>query len=139
MIIIEREIELIQNLELFPSWEDRYQYIIELGESLPLMNLEYKTEENLIKGCQSKLWLKHEIEEDRIYFLADSESPFPKGLAALYIYLLSGNSPKMIVDTELKFLDKTELRLHLSPLRLRGVNGLYNRMKSIALDNLKNG
>lgn len=139
MLIIEREIELIENLNLFPSWEDRYQYIIELGESLPKMRLEDKTDENLVKGCQSKLWLKQEINGDKIYFLADSESPFPKGLAALFILILSGNLPKSILDAELSFLEKTELRLHLSPLRLRGVNGLYSKMKSIALDNLKNG
>lgn len=125
MQIIDKEIELIENLETLTTWEERYQYIIELGESLPKMNLKDKVDANLIKGCQSKLWLSHNLENNKIHFYVDSESPFPKGLGALFILILNDSSPKEILSNEVTILEKTELKFHLSPLRYRGITNLY--------------
>ena len=131
MSILSKENELVGNLSLFPSWEERYQYIIELGESLQIMEYEKKTESNLIKGCQSKLWLTHTCEKNKIYFFADSESPFPKGLAALFLLILNGYSPNEILSSKLTFLEKTGLKFHLSPIRFIGITNFY---KSILND-----
>lgn len=131
MSILSKEIDLVDSLSLFPSWEERYQYIIELGESLKIMEEEEKSESNLIKGCQSKLWLSHIYENNKIYFFADSESPFPKGLAALFLLILNGFSPKEILSSKLTFLETTGLRFNLSPIRFMGITNFY---KSILND-----
>jgi cysteine desulfuration protein SufE len=125
MSILLKETELVDNLSLLPSWEERYQYIIELGESLQIMEEEKKTERNLIKGCQSKLWLSHTFGNNKIYFFADSESPFPKGLAALFLLIINGHSPNEILSSKLNFLEKTGLKFHLSPVRFMGITNFY--------------
>jgi cysteine desulfuration protein SufE len=125
MSILSKENELVDNLNFLSSWEERYQYIIELGESLQKMEDEKKTEGNLIKGCQSKLWLSHTCDNNRIHFFADSESPFPKGLAALFLLIINGHSPKEILLSKLTFLEKAGLKYHLSPIRFMGITNFY--------------
>lgn len=125
MSLIDREIELVQNLNLLPTWEDKYQYIIELGENLPKLTEIDKTDKNLIKGCQSKLWLTHQVENNKIQFFADSESPFPKGLAALFLKIVNDLPPLEILTNKIDVLERTKLKYHLSPTRYRGVSNLY--------------
>ena len=127
------EKEIIEEFELFDEWSDKYQYIIELGQKLPLLDDKYKIEENKIKGCQASVWLNAYSNEDRIFFEADSDSVFVKGEIALLIRTLSGQRADDIINTELKFIDAIGLRQHIAVTRANGLASMIKQMKIFAL------
>jgi cysteine desulfuration protein SufE len=131
--INEIENEIVEEFELFDDWSDKYQYIIELGQKLPLLNEKYKVEENKIKGCQSSVWLNSYEKDGGIYFEADSDSTFVKGEIALLIRVLSGQRPEDIVSTNLEFIDKIGLRQHIAVTRANGLANMIKQMKLFAL------
>lgn len=131
--LAEIENEIVEEFELFDEWSDKYQYIIELGQKLPLLDEKYKTEENKIKGCQSSVWLNSYEKDGRIYFEADSDSTFVKGEIALLIRALSGQRPEDIVKTNLDFIDKIGLRQHIAVTRANGLANMIKQMKLYAV------
>jgi cysteine desulfuration protein SufE len=134
MTIKERQDEIIADFELFgDDWDQKHEYIIDLGKKLPLIAPEYKTDDNLIRGCQSKVWMHAEYRDGRIFFTADSDAIITKGLVALVIYVLSGHSPKEIVDAGIYFMDAIGLGSHLSPTRSNGLLSMIKQIKLYAL------
>jgi cysteine desulfuration protein SufE len=131
--IKEREQEIIEEFEFFPEWMEKYEHLIELGKSMPLIDEEYKTDENLIKGCQSKVWLHADREDDRIQYSADSDAIITKGIIALMIRVLNDQKPEDIVNAELSFIDQIGLKEHLSPTRSNGLVSMVKQMKFYAL------
>lgn len=131
--ISDLEQDIISDFELFESWEEKYQYVIELGQKLPSLDEKYKTEENKIKGCQSSVWLNSYEKAGRIYYEADSDSTFVKGEIALLINVLSGQTPEEIVRTELNFIDRIGLRQHIAVTRANGLASMIKQMKLYAL------
>ncbi|MBT4780462.1 MAG: SufE family protein [Polaribacter sp.] len=130
MTIKEIQEEIIDEFSMFDDWMDRYQYIIDLGKSLPIIESKFKLDENLIKGCQSKVWLYSELENDMIKYSADSDAILTKGIAALLIRVYSGQKPNDILTAETRFIDEIGLKEHLSPTR---ANGLVSMIKQIKL------
>ncbi|MDA9348692.1 SufE family protein [Polaribacter sp.] len=130
MTIKEIQEEIIDEFSMFDDWMDRYQYIIDLGKSLPIIESKFKLDENLIKGCQSKVWLYSELENDKIKYSADSDAILTKGIAALLIRVYSGQKPNDILTAETRFIDEIGLKEHLSPTR---ANGLVSMIKQIKL------
>ena len=134
MTIQETEQEITEEFELFEDdWEGKYEHLIELGKSLPLIEAKYKTPEKLIKGCQSQVWLHSERVEDKIVYTADSDAIITKGLVALMIRVLSNHSADEIVNAKLDFIDKIGLKEHLSPTRSNGLLSMVKQMKLDAL------
>jgi cysteine desulfuration protein SufE len=133
MTIAETEAEIVDEFSMFDQWDDKYQYIIDLGKSLPPLDEQYKTEDRLIKGCQSRVWLHTELKDGEIIYHADSDAIITKGLVALMVRVLSGHSPKEIVDAPLTFIDKIGLKEHLSPTRSNGLLSMVKQMKLDAL------
>ncbi|CAG0993563.1 MAG: SufE family protein [Bacteroidetes bacterium] len=133
MKIEEIEKQIIEEFALFDEWEGKYEYLIELGKEMPIMNEKLKTDDKLIKGCQSKVWLHSEIKDGKIIFTADSDAIITKGIVALLVRVLSNHTPGEIIDTELTFIDKIGLKEHLSPTR---ANGLVSMIKQMKLDAL---
>lgn len=131
--ISEIEKKVIEDFELFDSWEEKYQYIIELGQKLPALDEKYKHDENKIKGCQSSVWLNCFEKEGKIYFESDSDSTFVKGEIALLINVLSGQAPDEIIKTELSFIDKIGLRQHIAVTRANGLANMIKQMKLFAV------
>ena len=131
MINIENEI--IEEFELFDNWEDKYQYLIDLGKDLKGLEDEFKTDDRLIKGCQSRVWLYSSFENDKVIYKADSDAIITKGIVALLIRVLSNQTPDEIINTELEFINKIGLKEHLSPTR---ANGLVSMIKQMKLDAL---
>ena len=127
------EQEIIDDFALFDDWTEKYQYIIELGQKLPSLDEQYKTDDRKIKGCQSSVWLHAYAKDGRIYFDADSDSTFVKGEIALLIRVLSGQSPDEIVHSELKFIDAIGLRQHVAVTRANGLAAMIKQMKLYAL------
>lgn len=130
MTINEQQDLIIEDFELFDDWMDKYEYIIQLGKELPLIDDKYKTDDNLIKGCQSKVWLHAELRDGLLHFTADSDALITKGLVSMVIQFLSGQAPKDIANAEIYFIDKIGLQSHLSPTRS---NGLLSMLKQIKL------
>ncbi len=130
MSIKEKEQEIISEFEMFEDWLDKYNYIIELGKSVPEINPEYKEKQYLIKGCQSQVWLHAKMENGKVFFTADSDALITKGIVSLLIRVLSGQKPDDIINAELDFIEKIGLKEHLSPTRS---NGLVNMIKQIKL------
>ena len=131
MTITEEQDEIIADFEfLGDNWDDKYEYIIQLGKELPLIDPQYKKDENLIKGCQSRVWLHVENKDGKLFFTADSDAVITKGLISLLIKVLSGHSPKEIIDANITFIDTIGLSSHLSPTRS---NGLLSMVKQIKL------
>jgi len=134
MSIAEIEQEIIEEFELFADdWELKYEHLIELGKSLPLINPIYKTDEHIIKGCQSKVWLHSEIVDGKIVYTADSDAIITKGMVALMIRVLSNQTPNDILEANVGFIDVIGLKEHLSPTR---ANGLISMIKQMKLDAL---
>lgn len=129
MTINEIQEEIIEEFDLFDDWMDRYEYIIDLGKKLPLIDASLKTEERLIKGCQSQVWLNAKQEDNKIFFTADSDAIITKGIIALLVRVLSNQEAKDIAATELYFIDKIGLREHLSPNRSNGLVSMVKQMK----------
>ncbi|MFN8155642.1 MAG: SufE family protein [Bacteroidia bacterium] len=133
MNIHETEEEIISDFALFENWEEKYQYIIELGQKLPPLDSVYKTDEYKIKGCQSSVWLQGEERDGLLYFTADSDSTFVKGEIALLIQVLSGRTPAEILSAELGFIDAIGLRQHVAVTRANGLAAMIKQMKTYAL------
>jgi len=131
MSIEEAEKGLIEDFAVFEDWMGKYEYIIDLGKDVPMIDEKYKDENHTIKGCQSKVWLHSEMKDGRIYFTADSDAIITKGLVAMVISVLSGHTPEEIMNSKLEFIDKIGLQEHLSPTR---ANGLLAMIKQIKLD-----
>lgn len=127
------EKEIVAEFELFDEWSDKYQYIIELGQKLPLLDDKHKKEENKIKGCQSTVWLNSYEKDGKIFFEADSDSTFVKGEIALLIRAMSGQKPEDIVKTDLNFIDKIGLRQHIAVTRANGLASMIKQMKLYAV------
>ena len=133
MTIKEIQEEIIDEFSMFDDWMERYEYIIELGKSLPIINEEYKLDENLIKGCQSKVWLFSELENDTVKYTADSDAILTKGIAALLLRVYSGQKPADILTAETKFIDEIGLKEHLSPTRANGLVSMVKQIKMYAI------
>lgn len=129
----EKEEELIQEFEMFDDWMDKYNYIIELGKDLPMIDPQFKTEEFLISGCQSQVWLHPEFKDGKLFFSADSDAIITKGIVNLLIRVLSGHTPKEILDNDLSYLDTIGLKNHLSPTRSNGLASMIKQIKLYAL------
>ena len=131
MTIEEAEKEIVEEFELFTDWMEKYENIIDIGKSVPLIDEKYKDENHLIKGCQSQVWLHSELKGNKIYYTADSDAIITKGLVAMVIRVLSGHTPQEIMKADMSFIDKIGLKEHLSPTRS---NGLVAMIKQIKLD-----
>ena len=125
--------EIVDEFSMFDDWMERYEYIIELGKNLPLIKEELKTENNLIKGCQSKVWLQGEQNDDTIVFTADSDAILTKGIIAILIRTFSNQSAKDILEADMDFIDKIGLKEHLSPTRANGLVSMIKNIKMYAL------
>ena len=130
MTIEEVQNEIIEEFAMFEDWEERYQYMIDLGKDLPLIEEKYKTGDNIIKGCQSKVWVHAEMDDNKIAFTADSDAIITKGIIAILIRTFSNQHPKDILDANTDFIDQIGLKEHLSPTR---ANGLVSMIKQIKL------
>ena len=133
MTIKEIQNEIIDEFSMFDDWMQRYEYIIELGKSLPLINEEYKTDENLIKGCQSKVWLHGEQKDDKIVFTADSDAILTKGIIAILIRAFSNQKAEDIINADTQFIDDIGLKEHLSATRANGLVSMIKNIKMYAL------
>ena len=133
MKIKEIQNEIVYEFSMFDDWMQRYEYIIELGKSLPLIDEQYKTEENIIKGCQSKVWLQGEQSENKILFTADSDAILTKGIIAILIRTFSGQSAEDILVADTNFIEEIGLREHLSPTRANGLVSMIKQIKMYAL------
>lgn len=131
--IKEIQNEIVDEFELFDDWTQRYEYMIELGKSLPLIKEEYKTKDKLIKGCQSQVWLHPEMKNGKLIFTADSDAIITKGIIAIFIRCFSGQTPKDILEADTAFVDKIGLKEHLSPTRANGLVSMIEKIKMYAL------
>ncbi len=125
--------DIIAEFEVFDDWLDKYNYLIDLSSDLPAFDSKFKTNEYLINGCQSKVWLKADLEAGKIIFSADSDAIITKGIVSLLIRVLSGHEPKEIMDADLAFIDRIGLRENLSPTRSNGLLAMVKQMKLYAL------
>ncbi len=133
MTIKEVQSEIIDEFSMFDDWTERYEYIIELGKSLPMIDQQYKTDDYLIRGCQSKVWLNAEQKDEKIVFTADSDAILTKGIIAIMIRVFSEQSPKDILDASTDFVDEIGLKEHLSPTRANGLVSMIKQIKMYAL------
>ena len=133
MTLNERQDEIIEEFSVFDDWMDKYNYLIDLSKNLPAINPKYKTQEYLIEGCQSKVWLFAEMEGDVVKYSADSDAIITKGIAALLVRVLNGQQPADILNNELYFIDKIGLQQNLSPTRSNGLLAMVKQMKLYAI------
>jgi len=138
MTINEQQDQIIEEFSFYDDWMEKYEHIIQLGKELPLINDAYKTEEYLIKGCQSRVWLHADYKDGKIEFSADSDAIITKGLVGLMIAVLSRHTPKEIATADIYFIDKIGLRSHLSPTRSNGLLSMLKQMKLYAVALLNN-
>ncbi len=132
MTINEIQDELIGDFSFFEDWMEKYEYIIQLGKELPLIDEQYKQDEYLIKGCQSRVWLHAAQQNGKVVFTADSDAVITKGLVSLMVKVLSGQTPDAIATSELYFIDQIGLKEHLSPTRANGLVSMVKQMKLYA-------
>ena len=132
MLVLPQEKEIISEFEIFDNWMEKYEYLIDLGKDLPIIESSYKQDENLIKGCQSRVWLFAEYDQGKVSFFADSEAIITKGIIALLIRVLNHQPPRYIIDAELNFINKIGLTNHLSPTRANGLLEMVKQMKAYA-------
>jgi cysteine desulfuration protein SufE len=130
MGIKEIQEEIVDEFAMFEDWMQRYEYMIELGKSLPLIDEQYKNDDHIIKGCQSKVWVHAALEGDKLVFTADSDAIITKGIIAILIRAFSGQRPQDIIDADTAFIDEIGLKEHLSATR---ANGLVSMIKQIKL------
>ena len=133
MTINEIQDEIIEEFAEFTEWMDKYQMLIDLGNELDGLDAEYKNEQNLIDGCQSRVWLQCDIKDGKLVFTADSDALINKGIIALLIRVVSGHTPKEILDTDLYFIERIGLHQHLSPTRSNGLLSMVKKIKAYAL------
>jgi cysteine desulfuration protein SufE len=125
--------EIIEEFSAFDDWMEKYNYLIDLGKSLPQINEKYKTNDYLISGCQSRVWLHAEFQDGKVVFTADSDAIITKGIIALLVRVLSERKPKEIMETDLFFIDKIGLKENLTPTRSNGLVSMIKQMKMYAL------
>ncbi len=133
MTIKEIQEEIIDEFSLFDDWMERYEYIIELGKTLPLINDTFKTDDNLISGCQSKVWLHAELVDNKVIYTTDSDAILTKGIIALLLRVFSNQTSKTILETKTDFIDEIGLKEHLSPTRANGLVSMIKKIKLYAL------
>ncbi|MBC7847449.1 MAG: SufE family protein [Flavobacterium sp.] len=133
MNIKEKQEEIVEEFSMFDDWMQRYEYIIDLGKNLPLIQEEFKTDDNIIKGCQSKVWLKGEQNDDKIVFTADSDAILTKGIIAILIRVFSNQTSSEILAADMDFIDEIGLKEHLSPTRANGLVSMIKNIKMYAL------
>ena len=133
MTINERQDEIIEEFQDFDDWMDKYQLLIDLGSSQEPLDEKYKTESNLIDGCQSRVWLQADLVDGRLHFQAESDALIVKGIVALLIRVLNDSTPQEILDADLYFIDRIGLRDHLSPTRSNGLLAMVKQMRMYAL------
>jgi len=133
MTIQEIQEEIVDEFDMFDDWMQRYEYMIDLGKSLPLIDESLKEDENLIKGCQSKVWLHGEMIEDKLVFTADSDAIITKGIIAILIRAFSNQHPSAIIEANTDFIDEIGLKEHLSPTRANGLVSMIKRLKLYAV------
>lgn len=130
MDIRDVEAEIVSEFEMFEDWTDKYNYLIELGKSIPEIDSKHKQSQYLIKGCQSQVWLHPSYKDGKVHFTADSDALITKGIVSLLLRVLSGRTPDEIINSDMAFIDKIGLKNHLSPTR---ANGLTNMIKQVKL------
>jgi cysteine desulfuration protein SufE len=134
MSIEQKENEIIEEFEFFgEDWESKYEHLIDLGKNLPVIKEELKTEDRIIQGCQSRVWLNTELKNGKVIYTADSDAIITKGMVALMIRVLNDERPEDVVKAKLAFVDRIGLKEHLSPTRANGLVSMINRMKQEAL------
>jgi len=133
MTITDKENELIESFAIYDDWMEKYEYIIELGKDLPIIDAAHKKEENIIKGCQSTVWLHAEKKDGKIRFTADADAIIAKGIIAILVDVLSNETPQTIIDAKLDFIKEIGLQEHLSPTRSNGLVAMVKQMKMYAL------
>jgi cysteine desulfuration protein SufE len=133
MNIQEIQNDIIDEFSMFDNWEERYQYMIDLGKTLPLIDEQYKTKEHIIKGCQSKVCVHAEMNDGKVEFTADSDAIITKGIIAILIRVYSNQSPKAIIEANTDFIDKIGLKEHLSPTRANGLVSMIKQLKMYAI------
>ena len=131
--IEQTEAEIIESFSLFDNWEEKYEYIIDLGKKLPVLDDKYKLPENIIKGCQSTVWLVADYKDGKIFFKADSDAVIVKGLVSMLISVLSGHTPDEILDAKLDFIREIGMMNHLAQTRSNGLLAMIKQMKNYAL------
>jgi cysteine desulfuration protein SufE len=131
--IKETQQEIIDEFDMFSDWMEKYDYLIELGKSLPMIDAQLKTDDNIIKGCQSKVWLHGELNNGKVVFTADSDAIITKGIIALMVRVLSNHTPAEIMAADMDFIDQIGLKEHLSPTRANGLLAMIKQMKFYAL------
>jgi len=129
MTIKEQQDSIIDEFSLFNDWTEKYEYIIQLGKELPLIDEQYKTDDHLIRGCQSKVWLHAELKDGKVYFTADSDALITKGLVSMMVRVLSEQLPKAIAEAPIYFIDEIGLKSHLSMTRSNGLLSMLKQMK----------
>ena len=125
--------EIVEEFSMFDDWMQRYEYMIELGKSLPLIDPQYKTEDNIIKGCQSKVWVHADLEDNKLIFTADSDAIITKGIIAILIRVYSHQHPDAILEADTAFIDKIGLKEHLSPTRANVLVSMIKQLKMYAI------
>ncbi len=133
MNIEQTEQEIIEEFEIFNDWMGKYEYLIDMGKSLPMIDEKYKTDDKIIKGCQSRVWMHSELKDGKIIYTADSDAIITKGMVALMIRVLSNHAPDEIINAKLDFVEKIGLTQHLSPTRSNGLVSMIKQMKLDAL------
>ncbi len=133
MTINEAQDAVIEEFEEFDDWMDRYQMLIDLVNALAPLHEKYKSEQNLIDGCQSRVWLQCDYEDGKLFFTADSDALITKGIIALLIRVLSGHTPKEIMEADLYFIERIGLRQHLSPTRSNGLLSMVKQIKAYSI------
>ncbi|PKV48690.1 cysteine desulfuration protein SufE [Aquimarina sp. MAR_2010_214] len=133
MTIQEIQEEIVDEFSMFDDWMQRYEYMIELGKSLPLIEEKYKTDDNIIKGCQSKVWVHAEMKDEKVEFTADSDAIITKGIIAILIRVFSGQHPAAIIEADTNFIDEIGLKEHLSPTRANGLVSMIKQLKMYAI------
>lgn len=136
MTIKEVQDEIIEEFSVFDDWMEKYEYIIDLGKSIPVIDTTAKTDDNLIKGCQSRVWLNAQMKDGKLYFSADSDAIITKGIISLLIRVFNGRTPAEIAEADFSFIDKIGLKENLSPTRANGLLSMIERIKSEAKNNL---
>ena len=125
--------EIVEEFSMFEDWMQRYEYMIELGKSLPLIDPQFKTDDYIIKGCQSKVWVHADLEDDKLVFTADSDAIITKGIIAILIRVFSHQHPDAILNADTSFIDKIGLKEHLSPTRANGLVSMIKQLKMYAI------
>jgi cysteine desulfuration protein SufE len=133
MTIPELQEQVVSEFSLIDDWMDKYNYLIEMGRSIPIIDEHYKTDQYVITGCQSKVWLHADYRDGKIFFSADSDAVITKGIVNLLIRVLSGHTPDEILNADMDFIDKVGLREHLSPTRSNGLTSMIKQMKLYAI------